>query len=464
VKNPFAISYRSLRAFRVLLGSLVLVDLVLRSFDLQAHYTDHGILPRDVLLEHVLRDPLTFSVWNSNGSTPFAIVMFLLTAALSLEFIHGKYRPQLVSIALWLAYLSLHNRNPLVLNGGDNVLRMLLFWSIFLPTAPRETGQREFFGIASVALTVQMIGIYLSNGLTKTGEAWTTTRTAIRDAFQMDQSTTAVGHWLIQYNDLCEVLTRGTLLIEVFVPLLLLIPIFRDPLRYVIIGSFAVFHLGIALTMHLSGFSAVMIVGWVAFLPDSFWTFSRIPVKVHEAHRDRPKWQRVAETVLVTALIIMVIGGNARTVTGMKDKYPKWATRAESALGITQRWSMFAPYPMRSDRWPVVAATLSDNTRVNLWNEQEIDLGKPDSLPSYLKNRRWRSCTQALFRNQKKAVSDHVCEYFTSRWNESHDAQVVLVQLLRIEEKNLPDGNESAPEALLVWKRRYFMNEGLPES
>ena len=46
----FGADLRSLAAFRVVLASLVLVDLATRATDFYAHYTDTGILPRTVLL------------------------------------------------------------------------------------------------------------------------------------------------------------------------------------------------------------------------------------------------------------------------------------------------------------------------------------------------------------------------------------------------------------------------------
>ena len=37
----------------------------------------------------------------------------------------------------WVLMLSLHNRNPVVLNAGDVYFRVLLCWGLFLPLAAR---------------------------------------------------------------------------------------------------------------------------------------------------------------------------------------------------------------------------------------------------------------------------------------------------------------------------------------
>ena len=42
---------RSLALFRMCLAGLVIADLIARSFDLQAHYSDGGVLPRAILLQ-----------------------------------------------------------------------------------------------------------------------------------------------------------------------------------------------------------------------------------------------------------------------------------------------------------------------------------------------------------------------------------------------------------------------------
>ena len=47
----FSIDYRSLAAFRIGLALILLCDLFNRSQDLVAHYTDLGVLPRDIYIQ-----------------------------------------------------------------------------------------------------------------------------------------------------------------------------------------------------------------------------------------------------------------------------------------------------------------------------------------------------------------------------------------------------------------------------
>ena len=49
VSRLFGIDYRALKAFRAGLAVLVLGDLCARSVDMEAFYTDAGVLPRSLL-------------------------------------------------------------------------------------------------------------------------------------------------------------------------------------------------------------------------------------------------------------------------------------------------------------------------------------------------------------------------------------------------------------------------------
>ena len=58
----FGIDSRSLTAFRIGLGGLVLADLAYRALDFRAHYTDAGVLPRALYLEIFSQVEITWSL------------------------------------------------------------------------------------------------------------------------------------------------------------------------------------------------------------------------------------------------------------------------------------------------------------------------------------------------------------------------------------------------------------------
>ena len=47
LRRLFGIDLRNLALFRIGLGAILLIDLAIRFQDLQAHYTDAGVLPRE---------------------------------------------------------------------------------------------------------------------------------------------------------------------------------------------------------------------------------------------------------------------------------------------------------------------------------------------------------------------------------------------------------------------------------
>jgi hypothetical protein len=132
VEQLFGIDRRSLTAFRLGLGALLLADLAYRALDFQAHYTDLGVLPRALYLEIFSEVEISWSLHLVLGSAPYTALLFGVAGVAALALLLGVHT-RWAALGSWVLLVSLHNRQPLVLSGSDTVLRMLLFWSIFLP-------------------------------------------------------------------------------------------------------------------------------------------------------------------------------------------------------------------------------------------------------------------------------------------------------------------------------------------
>src|SRR3954466_4118918 len=132
VEEVFGADLRSLAAFRMVLAVLVLADLADRATNLYAHYTDGGILPRSVFLQMRGLNPWSFSLNLMNGELYFQVLIFGVGALAALALLVG-YRTRLVSVIVWVVMLSIQYRNPLLYTAGDGLLRLLLFWGMFLP-------------------------------------------------------------------------------------------------------------------------------------------------------------------------------------------------------------------------------------------------------------------------------------------------------------------------------------------
>jgi len=166
VRDLFVIDDRSLALFRGCLGAILFVDLILRGRDLHAFYTDAGVLPRLTLL--ATNSPS----WNlcfhlASGSFWFQLSLFTI-AALAALCILFNFKTRLMLFISWVLLLSLHNRNPLILNGGDVYLRCLLFWSLFIAFSPKEAARHGVWrDLGNAGLLLQTALIYATSGLAK---------------------------------------------------------------------------------------------------------------------------------------------------------------------------------------------------------------------------------------------------------------------------------------------------------
>lgn len=277
----FGADLRSLAAFRIVLALLVLADLASRVTNLSAHYADEGVLPREVLLEEGILHPWTFSLNLINGEPAFQALLFGVLALAAVGLLVG-YRTRLMTVVVWLLLLSIHFRNPLLSGAGEPLLRLLLFWAMFLPLgavwsldrARRVVPQQwstYFFSLGTVGLFMQIAFMYWFTALQKSGAEWRTDGTALYYALSYDQVATQVGTYLLQFPALLVVLTFATILLEAFGPLLLFCPLFTGPIRTGAVLAFMGLHLGIRLTMDIGIFPWISALCMVCFLPAWFW-------------------------------------------------------------------------------------------------------------------------------------------------------------------------------------------------
>jgi hypothetical protein len=163
LSGTFSIDLRTLALFRACLGAVLFVALLSRFCDLGAFHADAGVLPRALLMD----DPLTWSVHFANGTAAFQGALLALQALAAFCLAIG-YRARLAVFLSWFLLLSLHNRNPLVLVPGDDLMGWLLFWGMFLPLAARwsvdaalgaaPAPEQRVLSWASAGLVLQSLG------------------------------------------------------------------------------------------------------------------------------------------------------------------------------------------------------------------------------------------------------------------------------------------------------------------
>jgi hypothetical protein len=291
----FSADLRSLAAFRIVLALLVLGDLATRAMDLSAHYTDQGVLPRSYLVQEE-QNPWQVSLNLISGEFFFQALLFGIAALAALGLLVG-YRTRLMTVIVFVLLFSIQWRNPGVLTGGDRLLRVLIFWGMFLPLGAYWSIDRalkavtprlsmRFFSLATVGLFLQIASMYWFTAIEKSGREWRVDGTALYYALSIDKFTTPVGAYLYEFPTLLQVMTFATIVLEAFGPFLLFSPFLTGPVRTVAVLAFMSLHFGIRMTMGIGIFPFVSAFCMVCFLPGCFW--DREIARLRAAFPERP--------------------------------------------------------------------------------------------------------------------------------------------------------------------------------
>mmetsp|Transcript_26345 Transcript_26345/g.29554 ORF Transcript_26345/g.29554 Transcript_26345/m.29554 type:complete len:753 (+) Transcript_26345:100-2358(+) len=342
VRTVFGVDVRSLAMCRILLSLTILLDcmgLRLRLFDgllpfttngniisdFEFFYTENGCLP-----QHILRDMYgashpwsLFFVSLTREWTQFCFGLLLLSAIT-----YGVgYQTRVSNIVLWLMVTSLHNRAPLLSNGGDNIFQLLLFWSMFIRSdyvlsmdnyyqheqeleLEQQAGQQtsstkkkkkkfHFFSTmmtttpddgngdavtvvsgGTFAFVMQLALIYITSAYHKNHPIWKDGE-AVNYVMQLRQFVRFqwIADLILAHEKLWVFLTLSTYHWEFWGPVLLFVAPLCSPKRFChpntmrlfVCGMFIFMHTGFHVTMYLGYFPHFCIVYWIGAIPGSFW-------------------------------------------------------------------------------------------------------------------------------------------------------------------------------------------------
>lgn len=281
IEELFGLDLRSLALFRIGLALLIILDLLGRAQDLEAHYTESGVLPGVFRLANRFSDDWFWSFHSINHTVFFQGFLFFI-AGLCAVFLLIGYRTQLFTIISWLFLNSLHNRNLMILNGGDTELRVLLFWSIFLPlgayysvdnalNSSSQSLPKRILSGATIALTLQVCFIYCFSAIFKMGsESWEQ-GFAVYNSLGADFLITPLGAFLRNFPSLLMIFTFATIWLELLGPFLLFIPLKNSFFRYLAVVIFILLHLSFAMVFRIGLFPLIGAIAWLAFLPSDLW-------------------------------------------------------------------------------------------------------------------------------------------------------------------------------------------------
>lgn len=346
IYSRIGIDDRSLALFRILVGVLIIIDVLLRFRNLNFFYTDLGPVKSELIISDFNQFSLLYYITDPIGVSIVFIVQILLAIILILG-----YKTKTVFIISTILVISVDLRNPYVASYADTLFRLLLFWAIFLPLGNkwsidsiREnkscTKHSILNQIAGFFILIQMLAMYFVNGSIKytNYEEWLS-GWAFHSILHYDRITWFLGpyvrespEWIIQFG---SIYWFSMMLIA---PVMIL---FTKRIRYILAGALMFGHLNIAVTTRVGAFSFVAIAGLCLFLPKQFWTdlntfVKYIPVNINIDTRKLvnridssiphvkilPHDKDVAKTITVISIIFVLIAGSSMIlVTGYNSDY-----------------------------------------------------------------------------------------------------------------------------------------------
>ena len=467
-RELFAIDTRSLALFRVLLGAMLLADLSKRALSLVAHYTDQGVLPR-AELSALGVGPLFAPLHRLGGSPEFQGALFALAGLLAILLILG-WRTRLVAVLSFVLLMSLQQRNWLVLHVGDELLRFLLLWGIFLPLGERwsldarrrgRSPRTEILSVASVALLLQTVFVYVGATHSKLQyEPWLEGH-ALYAVLNKATYATPLGTWLLQFPEFLRGMTWGALAFEGLAPVLLFIPWRYGPIRSLTVLGNVYFQVSIWLTLSIGLIQPITIVAALPFLPPWFWDQLRARVRSLECRTSVvaavPRWLwKPLPDALCSAALAYVVASNLLSFSVELRRMPEPLGRLGQTLLLDQRWHMFANTDATVQGWFRVLGYLESGMPVDVVHGTPAEsLERPELYALSFPNHNWRIYWSRIAQQEFAGFRPYLVDYYCREWNQKapSDLRAATLEIVHVKERAIRPGEATLPEASRLIRR-----------
>ncbi len=444
VNSRFEIDTRTLAVFRMWVALLVVVDMLLRARNFELLYTEAGVVPQSLTLAAPPVDvPSVYFVSTEPWVTAALFSIHGLLACLLLV----GYRTRLTTVLVAVFVVSLDLRNPLVLSYADTLFMWLLFWALFLPLGERwsidavhadRKPRATVGGLPAALILLQVVTVYLVNGLHKTGsELWANGEAAVvvmglDDMTFLAADLVASSPALLQFG--------GRIWFYMLLGSWLLL-VLRGRARSALVAVFVAAHLSFAVTVRIGAFAFVSIAGVMLFLQSSFWTdlqhatervgafeqLTELSARAERAAARLPRgpplgvsstMRRHRRTVssLIIGLVAVVVVVSVLSAGGMLDSGPAADIEAGTSAVIDHQteWSIFAPEPRSTTRQYVVAAETTTGVQWDLQDDRELTADRPPELQTQFDSYRERFYLSSVRRDSpdgtQQLLATHYCE------------------------------------------------------
>lgn len=268
--------------FRIGAGLTILYQYLITYYYRHVLYGPDGIVPYDWFVQQ-LHQSGSFSLYALDASPLVFEAIFHLGIVITILWVLG-WHTRMMTALTWVFLWSLHQRNPTLWDGGDNLVQIVLIYTFFanlgaacsMDAATRRSQRRPdaaaqqalalLHNAAVLAAAIQLCLVYGSAGLYKVqGELWRN-GTALYYILRVGEfAWTGWGAIIIQHSILITILTYGTVVFQVSFPFLFFRH--RATRRLALVVGIS-FHLGIGLVMGLMSFAAFLISIELMLIPD----------------------------------------------------------------------------------------------------------------------------------------------------------------------------------------------------
>jgi Vitamin K-dependent gamma-carboxylase len=479
-----AIDARSLAATRIAVGAVVIAQVISLAPHIPAFYADGGALSRADW--HGLF-PHRWCLHLISGDARVLAFLFTLHGLAALSMLIG-YRTRLATFLTWALTISLQLRNPLLNDGADALLAMMLVWGNFVPWGARFSVDGALLGAGesrarvvsagTVGFVLQMPLVYLVTAAQKAGPEWRTDFSAVYYALNNDFTASRAGVALGSAPiGVLKALTVLTLLAELTVPILLLAPIRTQAARLAGIGLSTALQLGFFVCFDVGAFPFVSTAAVLVFLPPVAWTWlearpsclalarrvraagarvlaglgsrTRRGAPATDGLSSRARWVSQGLCVIALAIVATSALSSLRAVSLRPEVAETVAT-----LRMTQGWKMFAS-PSKRRGWYVLEGTLSDDAAVDLLaGSGPVRWEKPEHVSSAFESRAWRKYFSVM-RGRETAPFRAAFGRYLCRVHASDRAPGARLSSIKLHYLSVPiDADAIEPSRTVVFEAR----------
>ena len=456
-----AVDFRSLAAFRMAIGTVVVSDALLRSRDASLMLAPDGIFP-PALVRAYLADPCAWSLATLVDSPWSGPLVLCLEAVAGLLLMAGCCTRG-ATILSWVAVVSVVRRTGPATNAGDAWLACLLFWSMFLPLgsawswdARRGSRRGPLCSAATVALVLQIAVVYLAAGLAKWNESWLS-GDAVRFAMSVHDHGTSLGEWLLGQGWLARPISWGVLAIELMGPVLLIA--WPTPgVRMSLTILFMLFHLATCVTMTVGLFGYVGMAAWLSLVPTEAWDWltsrGMASGQAMSEASERESW--TARSICIAAGTLALVS-LVHAVTPWQRLPLPWPL--PSLINIPcmhQEWDMFGDVRPQ-EQWVYARAELADGSVVDLLRDgRPLETERPAGGFTSLPHHRWHKLFWGLPQPRQRIFAPAIAAALARHWNAHHPpSSGVLFLEIRYARLGRTETDDTLHELLLAtWPPR----------